>query len=92
MSFGATYRLSDKYDVGARATYDEDEGDFQTMVLNISRLYPSIWLDLGISYNNIRGETSFSFGLRPVGLGRRGATLRGIGSSNDRARQSVFGG
>lgn len=92
LSFGAAYRLSDKYDVAGRATYDQELGDFQNLQVNVSRLYPNIWFDLGLSYNNIRGETSFSFGLRPVGLGQRGATLRGLGSSNERARQSVFGG
>lgn len=92
LSGGVAYKLSDKYDLGTRATYDQQEGTLQNINAIVTRRFPNISLGLGVSFNNIRDETSFSFSIQPEGLGRRGANITGLGSSNERQQRSTFGG
>ncbi|MFG0306090.1 MAG: hypothetical protein ACF8Q5_07730 [Phycisphaerales bacterium JB040] len=64
----ADYRLTDKYRASLNTTYDFDRDDFRSVSARLYRSFPIGTLGLTLSYNNIRGETSFGFVLRPFGL------------------------
>lgn len=67
LTFGAGYRLSDKYAVYANANYNFRVDDFQTFNTQILRRFQVGTLGATIGYDNIRGETSFGFIFRPLG-------------------------
>ncbi len=73
----ARYTLTDKYDLLTRVTYNFQLEDFQTFVAQINRRFPNLTLGIVIRYDNVQGETSFGFTLRPLGFGGRGAGLSG---------------
>lgn len=66
-SLSARYRLSDKYAVNTGLNYNFDLDDFQNFNAQILRRFQIGSLGATISYNNIRGETSFGFVFRPSG-------------------------
>jgi hypothetical protein len=78
---GARYTLTDKYDAFGRVTYNFQRDEFQTFVAQLDRRFPNLTLGIIFRYDNVQGETSFGFTLRPLGLGGRGSGLGG----NDRA-------
>ncbi len=63
----ARYRLSDKYELNTSVNYNFDLGDFQTFNAQLLRRFQIGTLGTRISYDNIRGETSFGFVFRPAG-------------------------
>jgi hypothetical protein len=67
VTMGARYQMTSKYDVVAGADYDVDEGGFQNTSFEVYRRFPSAAFGLGIGYNDITGESSFSFVFRPTG-------------------------
>ncbi len=68
--FGTQYQLTKKYGLSMNAAYDTDRGDFQTISAELRRRSQSTVLGVGISYNNITGETSFGLTIRPWGFGQ----------------------
>jgi len=66
--WNANYRLTDKYRASLNTTYDVDRSDFRSVSARLYRSFPIGTLGLTLNYNNIRGETSFGFVLRPFGL------------------------
>lgn len=88
VAFFTQYRLTQKYTVLAAADYDATDGGFQSAAVELRRQYSSLLLGLTLSYNDITGETSFGFVLRPygvtgearvVGIGGPGAEAAGAG-------------
>lgn len=79
--------IGDKYTLFSSASYDFDEGDFRSIAGELRREFPDIVVGIGVSYDNIQGETSFGFFFSPRGLGT-GARIRGIGGAAD----TRFGG
>ncbi len=67
LSFGASYRLSDKYAISANANYNFQFEDFQTFNTQLLRRFQIGTLGATIRYDNIRGETSIGFVFRPLG-------------------------
>jgi len=92
LRFGASYRITPKYQLLARAVYDTDEDALQSIGGAFERSFPAATLGFGIAYNDITNETSFSFSIRPRGLESRGARLQGLGASDARSQRSGVGG
>ncbi len=66
---GASYRLTSKYALEAHALYDLEDEEFQATSASISRRFPQWTVRVGLSYDDLRDDTSVSVVLRPVGLG-----------------------
>lgn len=93
VAFFTQYRLTQKYTVLAAADYDATDGGFQSAAIELRRQYSSLLFGLTLSYNDITGETSFGFVLRPygvtgearvVGIGGAGAEAAGAGGGSSR--------
>lgn len=93
VAFFTQYRLTQKYTVLAAADYDATDGGFQSAAIELRRQYSSLLFGLTLSYNDITGETSFGFVLRPygvtgearvVGIGGAGAEAAGAGGGTRR--------
>lgn len=69
LTFGLGYDLTEKYTVRFGAAYDTDESRFQNASLLLTRRFQSTLLGLGISTNEITGETSIGVVIRPYGAG-----------------------
>lgn len=82
-TFTARYRLTDKYEVRFASTYNFQLDDFQNVASEFYREFPNGVISLVLTYDNIRGETSFGFNFRPNVGGARG----GFGSNG----RSAFG-
>lgn len=65
---GLRYTLTPKYTLGARASYNLNEGGFQSTGLELRRSFAAIVIGLNASYNNVTDETSFGFVVRPTAL------------------------
>lgn len=78
---GIAYDLTRRYSVTASATYDTDEGDFQSIGGTVRRKMRETTLGFALRYDNIRSETSFGFIIEPnIGAARdRGLRLQEIG-------------
>lgn len=70
----ARYRMTEKYGVDTSVTYNFDEEDFQDFTATIERRFQAGTLGLRVSYNNIRGDTTFGFSFSPGGQ-RRGLSV-----------------
>jgi hypothetical protein len=81
LTLGARYELTSKYDFFFGADYDTDEGGFETTSFEVQRRFPSAVFGVGLSYNDITGETSFAFVFRPWGASGEGR-FSGLGSRN----------
>jgi len=79
LTAGAGYRLSSKYDIYGSAAFDLNDGGFQSTGGEVRRRFPGLVLGVGLSYDNINGETSFSFILQPEGVRGQNRGLSGIG-------------
>lgn len=75
----ALYELTSKYTVFAGASYDLDGGGFQSTGVEVRRKFSSLEMGVSIEYNDITGETSLGFVLRPFGLGS-GTRINNAGS------------
>lgn len=89
LTLGARYELTTKYDFLFGADYDTDEGGFQSTSFEVQRRFPSAVFGVGISYNDITGESSFAFVFRPWGASGEGR-FAGIGSNNTTSRTGGF--
>jgi hypothetical protein len=69
VNLGASYEFTVKYSASVAAAYDIDQGGFQTAGLEVRRRFASMLLGVNLGYNDITGETSFGFVLRPHGAG-----------------------
>lgn len=74
-----SYELSDKYSVLISPNYNTTEGEIQSVGARISRRFSAFLASVGVSYNNISGETSFSFVLQPYGA-RGSLGVEGLGT------------
>jgi hypothetical protein len=84
LNMGASYEFTTKYTATIAAAYDLDLGGFQTTDFEIRRKFASMLFGVNLGFNDITGETSFGFVLRPYGTG---GEVRSSGSS----RGSEFG-
>lgn len=80
LNLGVNYRLSDKYAITANVNYNFRLDDFQTFNTQVLRRFQIGTVGATISYDNIRGETSIGFVIRP------------LGASNDLPIDSSWGG
>lgn len=62
---GADYRLTEKYAINSRVTYNFDLDDFQLFNALIQRRFQVGTLGISVNYDNIRDETSIGFVFRP---------------------------
>lgn len=85
VTMGLGYELTNKYSVTVGANYDTDRGEVQTIGALFQRRFASLTLGLGVSSNEITGETGLSIVLRPVGA------ASGIGFSEDGVFDSRIG-
>jgi hypothetical protein len=67
---GAAYELTKRYSLAASAAWDLDEDEFQTIRASLLRRFNQMTAEIGVDYDEIRDDTSFSFTLRPVGVRR----------------------
>ena len=88
----AILELTPKYSTTFSAAFDGDDARLERAGIEIRRLFPNAILGVAVNYNNLLDETSLGFSLTPVGLGGRGARLRGLGSTQDSARSTQVGG
>ncbi len=65
---GLRYTLTPKYTLGARASYNLNDGGFQSTGLEVRRSFAAVVVGLNASYNNVTDETSFGFVVRPTAL------------------------
>jgi hypothetical protein len=61
-------RLTETYSVSSSAIFDTDEGQFQSIAILISRRFSSVVVSIGVSTNEITGETGMGFVVRPLGV------------------------
>lgn len=73
-AMSARYRVTEKYGIDTSVTYNFDEEDFQDFTATIERRFQAGTLGLRVSYNNIRGDTTFGFTFVPGGQ-RRGLSV-----------------
>ncbi len=88
----AILELTPKYSTTLSAAFDGDDAQLERAGVEIRRLFPNAILGVALNYNNLLDETSFGFSFTPVGLGGRGARLRGLGSTQESARSTQVGG
>ncbi|MFZ4573094.1 MAG: hypothetical protein ACOYN0_01775 [Phycisphaerales bacterium] len=89
ITLGARYQMTSKYDIFAGADYDVDEGGFRNTSFEVQRRFPSATFGLGLAYNDITGESSFSFVFRPSGaIG--GSRISGLGSAQTTSSSGGF--
>ncbi len=69
LNLGAAYEFTVKYSASVATAYDIEEGSFQTAGFEVRRRFASMLLGVNLGYNDITGETSFGFVLRPYGAG-----------------------
>lgn len=74
-----SYEVSDKYSVLISPNYNTTEGEVQSVGARISRKFSAFLASVGVSFNNISGETSFSFVLQPYGA-RGSLGVEGLGT------------
>lgn len=74
--FGAEWLLSSKHSLGALAVFDLDEGDIQSIGIEIERRFAQMRLTIAMGYDDISGDTSIGISLQP---------LRARGSNRDRS-------
>lgn len=79
VTFGADYRFTQKYTIGANATYDVDLRDFQELAFRINREFPSAILSLKLRYNNITDEVALGLVIQPAGRDPRRQQLQRLG-------------
>ncbi|CAG1000011.1 hypothetical protein PHYC_02812 [Phycisphaerales bacterium] len=79
LTMALSHELTDKYTMSLAANYDTDKSEFQTVGILMQRRFSSLVLGLGVSTNEITGETGLSFVLRPYGV------TGGVGVSNSDA-------
>ncbi|MEY3232051.1 MAG: hypothetical protein RL689_2140 [Planctomycetota bacterium] len=77
VNLGAAYEFTLKYSASVAAAYDLDEGGFQTAGFEVRRRFASMLLGVNLGYNDITGETSFGFVLRPYGAGGEARSAAG---------------
>jgi len=82
---GFGYDLTDKYTVAVWANYDTDRSEFQSVAAEIRRRFQSMIVGVGVSTNEITGETGFGFVIRPYGAGGE-AGITGLGSNGASSR------
>ncbi len=68
---GVKYELSRRYAVLAAATFDLDQGDLQSVVVQLERRLPQASLEFAVAHDNITDDLAFSVSFRPHGLGPR---------------------
>ena len=74
-----SYELSDKYSILISPNYNATEGEVQSVGARISRKFSAFLASVGVSFNNISGEASFSFVLQPYGA-RGSLGVEGLGT------------
>lgn len=84
------YDFADKYSVILFGQYNFIFEDFQTFRATVLRDFPVGQLGFSVDYNNITGETSVGFVLRPFGLGDTGSF--GLNETPGGVTRSGFGG
>jgi len=92
LSLGASYRLSDKYDVAGGIVFDQEGSEVQSARVTFTRDFPNVVLGFGVNFNNQTGETSFVFSLAPQGSQQAGLAFGGRGANSPRQRGTSFGG
>lgn len=68
---GLKYELSRRYAVLTAATFDVDQGDLQSIVVQLERRMPQASLEIAIGHDNITDDLAFSVAFRPNGVGPR---------------------
>lgn len=81
LNFGGAYELTSKYSLTFSAAYDMDEKAFQSSDFEIRRKFASMIFGVNLGVNEITGETSFGFVIRPYGVGGE-ARVGGAGTSD----------
>jgi hypothetical protein len=66
VNFGFDYKLTRRYTFGFNSTYDTDLGEFQSYNFRIRRRVPEANIGIGVGYDNITDETSFSLIFEPT--------------------------
>lgn len=77
LTAGLTHQLTDKYSLSTGANFDTDRGEFQTVGILVQRRFSSMILGVGVSTNEITGDTGLSIVIRPHGT--RGWGVSGLG-------------
>lgn len=90
--FGVQYVLTPKYTLSATTAYDTDRTEFQSFSADVRRAFPNVWVGVGVSYNDISGDTTVGFVLQPRGLPGVGGRPRGFGAGIGGGRSSLLGG
>lgn len=89
---GVRYILTPKYTVSAFAAYDTDRANFQSINAELRRALPNVWLGVGVTYNEITGDTTFGLVLQPRGITGSGGRGGGFGTGIGSGRSSLLGG
>ena len=76
VDFGASYKLTRRYDLAAYATYDVDKGELQQVSGTLRRKWPEATLGLKASFDTIRDETSIGVVFEPQAVANRGGFER----------------
>jgi len=84
VDFGGQLRLTPKYITTGYATYDTDRSEVQNVSARIDREFPDLTFGLGIRYDQITDNFSFTVDFRPLAQdSRRGQMQRLRGSRID---------
>ncbi|MDX2130986.1 MAG: LPS assembly protein LptD [Planctomycetota bacterium] len=86
VTLGLAYELTPKYSVTIGANYDTDESKLQTIAALFQRRFASLTVGVGVSSNEITGETGLSVVVRPYGASS------GLGFSETGVFDSRLGG
>ena len=89
LDMGVAYDLNAKYSIGGYAVYSFREEDFESFSAVIRRRIPGMLFGFALGYDNLSGETSLGFTLRPEGFGQGETRTHNLtGTDTARARAS----
>ncbi len=69
LDLGAQYQLTRKYYVQAAAILDLEASELQNIAFGVERRFEQWAFEVAVGYNDITGDTSIGFALRPRGAG-----------------------
>lgn len=81
INIGTQYEFTSKYALAASTSYDAGKGGIQGANFELRRKFENLQLGFNINYNEITGESSFGFVLRPYGAAGE-VRVAGLGSDD----------
>lgn len=67
LNVGGALEISERYALAAAAVLDIEQTELQALGFEVRRRFPQWTLEIGVDYDDLRDDVSFSIGLKPWG-------------------------